>query len=132
MKNKKLNKNIKIKDKYKIILLSFFIVFLSTTLFFYYSNQKSGFIKSTKELVPQKYKQFFKNTIFSISELKKRNANLEKDLKELKKRIWNNEADTIEIFSQLKGINVQNENIEIIKKKYHLSPLLAQVMVVNL
>lgn len=116
MKKKKFNKKNVIKNKYKIILLSFFII-LSITSFFYYSDQKSDFVRNTKELVPQKYKQFLKNTIFSISELKIRNSNLEKDLKDLKKRIWNNEADTIEIFSQLKGIDVQNENIEIIKKK---------------
>ena len=112
------NLNIIGNNKVKVVSLSFLIVFLSLVTFFYYiPSGDSNLIKSTKELIPTKYKKFLKNTIFSISETKKKNANLENELKKLKKRVWRNEADTIEIFSQLKGINVQNENIEIIKKK---------------
>ena len=54
-----------------------FILLFSITIYFLPTN-KYTWVKNIKESIPQKYKNKFKNTVFIIPELYKKNLQLKK------------------------------------------------------
>ncbi len=93
-----------------------FILLFSITIYFLPTN-KYTWVKNIKESIPQKYKNKFKNTVFILPELYKRNLQLTKEIKDLKEQAELNRSSLNLLNSQINGIKVNNTNFIITKKK---------------
>lgn len=105
--------------KYLGFVLIFLLLF-SLTIYFI-PTDKYSWVKSIKETVPQKYKNKFKNTVFIIPELYKKNLQLKKEIKDLKEQTELNRSQLNLLNSQINGIKVKNTNFLITKKKIPFS-----------
>ncbi len=103
--------------------LGFFVLFLfvfSVTIYFL-PTEKYKWVQNIKEAIPQKYKSKFKNTVFVIPELYKKNLQLKKQIKDLKEQTELNKSQLNLLNSQINGIKVNNTNFVITKKKIPFS-----------
>ena len=105
--------------KYFIYLITL-IVLISITIYSLPTN-KYNWVKNLKESVPQKYKKKFKNSVFIIPELYKKNARLKNEVKILKEQIELNTSELNLLSSQINGIKVNDTNFIITKKKIPFS-----------
>ena len=97
-----------------------FVILFSFTIYFLPTN-KYTWVKNLKEAIPQKYKNKFKNTVFIIPELYKKNIQLEKEILDLKEQTELNRSQLNLLNSQINGIKVNDKKFVITKKKIPFS-----------
>ena len=109
------------KKIFKYLGFGLIFLILFSLIIYFIPTDKYSWVKSIKEAVPQKYKNKFKNTVFIIPELYKKNLKLKKQIKDLKEQTELNRSQLNLLNSQINGIKVKNTNFVITKKKIPFS-----------